>query len=339
MQHSYQRYTLDSTLGLIASPNANVAFSHDGTMAVSGALEEVAVWNIKLGTKVGCHAVFQFVGVRTARRRRRSVQYLQKSEEKPICCWLFGWNDSALGYREEGNDMYDFFRSVTVVRLKGHKKAISALCFNAEGNQLASGSNDCTIVLWDLIGETGICRLKGHRDMVTSVLFIEEYRMLLSASKDTLLKVWSIDGQYCMDTFIGHRTEIWSIAALQQKGFKEPSGEGALTKYCILTGSSDQSLRLFNVYKEPRVLSRETEDATADTDANADADAEKTQHVLEYRGCVTVPKSGRTGQLAVDASGELLGYYVETRLSLTRRMWGSSSSCTACARCPRARRR
>ena len=191
------------------------------------------------------------------------------------------------------------------MRLKGHKKAISALCFNAEGNQLASGSNDCTIVLWDLIAETGICRLKGHRDMVTSVLFIEEYHMLLSASKDTLLKVWSIDGQYCLDTFIGHRTEIWSIAALQQKGVKETSGEGALTKYCILTGSSDQSLRLFNVYKEPRVVNRETE-------GEEDADAEKTQHVLEYRGCVTVPKSGRTGQLSVDASRELLGYYVDT---------------------------
>ena len=144
--------------------------------------------------------------------------------------------------------------------------------------------------------------------MVTSVLFIEEYHMLLSASKDTLLKVWSIDGQYCMDTFIGHRTEIWSVTALQQKGFKEPSGDGALTKYCILTGSSDQSLRLFNVYKEPRVLNRENEGE----DADAETDAEKTQHVLEYRGCVTVPKSGRTGQLSVDASGELLGYYVDT---------------------------
>ena len=52
MQHSYQRYTLDSTLGLITSPNANVVLSHDGTMAISGALEELAVWNIKLGTKV-----------------------------------------------------------------------------------------------------------------------------------------------------------------------------------------------------------------------------------------------------------------------------------------------
>lgn len=81
------------------------------------------------------------------------------------------------------------------MKLKGHKKAISALSFNKEGNLLVSGSNDCTIVLWDLISETGICRLKGHRDMVTSVLFLEEYGMLLSASKDTLLKVWSIEGQ------------------------------------------------------------------------------------------------------------------------------------------------
>lgn len=52
MQHSYQRYTYDSTLGLITSPNANVLFSHDGTLAISGALEELYVWNIKLGSKV-----------------------------------------------------------------------------------------------------------------------------------------------------------------------------------------------------------------------------------------------------------------------------------------------
>lgn len=52
MQHSYQRYILDSTLGVITSPNSNVVFSHDATLAISGALEELSVWNIKLGTKV-----------------------------------------------------------------------------------------------------------------------------------------------------------------------------------------------------------------------------------------------------------------------------------------------
>lgn len=189
------------------------------------------------------------------------------------------------------------------MKLKGHKKAISSFSFNAEGNLLASGSNDCTIVIWDLIGETGVCRLKGHRDVVTSLLFIEEYNMLLSASKDTLLKAWSIDGQYCLDTYIGHRTEIWSMTRISQNGYKDEEGESNLTKYCVLTGSSDQSLRLFNIFKEPRVLKSEEETVAS-------------QHILEYRGCVTVPKSGRTGQLSVDPSGELVGYYVRDRLNV-----------------------
>lgn len=200
--------------------------------------------------------------------------------------------------------------------MKGHKKAISALTFNGEGTQLVSGSNDCTIVIWDLIGETGICRLKGHRDMVTSVLLIEEYNMLLSASKDTLLKVWSIDGQYCMDTYIGHRTEIWSMTKFTQSGYKETDNEGALGKYQILTGSSDQSLRLFNVFKEPRVLNNNQHEKTKEGDDKETSsttvleNVSTSEHVLEYRGCVTVPKSGRTGQLMVDPSGELVGYYV-----------------------------
>lgn len=51
MQHSYQRYTLDSTLGLITSPNANVVLSHDGTMAISGALEELGSLEYQTGNE------------------------------------------------------------------------------------------------------------------------------------------------------------------------------------------------------------------------------------------------------------------------------------------------
>ena len=151
--------------------------------------------------------------------------------------------------------------------------------------------------------------------------------MLLSASKDTLLKVWSIDGQYCMDTYIGHRTEIWSMTKFSQSGFKETDNENALSQYLILTGSSDQSLRLFNVFKEPRVLkaaqegekTREESNALETTTNGQSAvrdDMYTSEHVLEYRGCVTVPKSGRTGQLMVDPSGELVGYYVCSNLVL-----------------------
>ena len=187
-----------------------------------------------------------------------------------------------------------------VVKLKGHKKAVSSLSFNSDGSYLASGSNDCSIVLWDLIAENGICRLKGHRDMVTSILFLEEYNMLISSSKDTLLKVWSIDGQYCIDTYIGHRTEIWSMVLLTQPGYKNKHKEEYLTKYNLFTGSSDQSLRLFSIYKEPRVFITESKEENKE--------ATGAEHVLEYRGCVNMSHSGRTGQLLVDPTQSLVGY-------------------------------
>ena len=96
--------------------------------------------------------------------------------------------------------------------------------------------------------------------MVTSITFLEEYHTLISASKDTLLKVWSIDGQYCIDTYIGHRTEIWSMVLFTQSGYKDKPDEEGLTKYNLLTGSSDQSLRLFSIYKDPRVFSTEADE-------------------------------------------------------------------------------
>lgn len=185
------------------------------------------------------------------------------------------------------------------MKLKGHKKAVSSLSFNKEGNLIASGSNDCSIVIWDLISETGICRLKGHRDMVTSLLFIDEYNMLISGSKDTLLKAWSIDGQYCVDTYIGHRNEIWSMTLFTQPGFKEDDKDTNLTKYSVLTGSSDQSLRLFSIYKDLRSFKTE-DDETEKIEA---------QHLIEYRGCITLQHPGRTGQLLADASQSLIGYY------------------------------
>lgn len=194
-----------------------------------------------------------------------------------------------------------YYSVIIVVKLKGHKKAVSSLCFNKEGTSLASGSNDCSIVVWDLISETGVCRLKGHRDMVTSLLFIEEYNLLLSSSKDTLLKAWSIDGQYCVDTYIGHRNEIWSMSLFTQPGYKEDDKDTNLAKYNVITGSSDQSLRLFSIYKDLCVFKHEGEESKEDQ--------VESRHLIEYRGCITIQHTGRTGQLLVDPSQTLVGYY------------------------------
>ena len=98
--------------------------------------------------------------------------------------------------------------------LKGHRSAITSLCFDTDGVTLCSGGADCDIVLWDLVSYTALCRLRGHKDAVTGVSFLSSsstpssssqgaaagsssasavvggaQQLLVSVSKDSLMKV------------------------------------------------------------------------------------------------------------------------------------------------------
>lgn len=45
-----------------------------------------------------------------------------------------------------------------VMLLQGHRKAVTALHYDASGAFLASGSRDTTIVVWDIVGQAGLFR-------------------------------------------------------------------------------------------------------------------------------------------------------------------------------------
>ena len=56
MPKTYLRYVLDRTVGVIATPQSNVAVDSTGTYACTACLEDVGVWMVKTGRQV-CIAV------------------------------------------------------------------------------------------------------------------------------------------------------------------------------------------------------------------------------------------------------------------------------------------
>ena len=70
------------------------------------------------------------------------------------------------GYSDGSIRFWDLHKGTVQAKLVGHRKAITALTFSADGAHVASGSKDTDIVVRDVADETGLNRLKGHRDQV-----------------------------------------------------------------------------------------------------------------------------------------------------------------------------
>ena len=80
-----------------------------------------------------------------------------------------------------------------------------------DGRQLASGSDDNTVRLWDV--ETGACvrTLEGHRSDVWSVCFSPDGRMVASGSDDKTVRLWDVETGACVKTLEGHGGGGYSV--------------------------------------------------------------------------------------------------------------------------------
>ena len=96
--------------------------------------------------------------------------------------------------------------------LTGHSEAILSVSFSPDGSQLATGSGDTTVRIWDLNTETPQFTLKGHKDWVQIVAWSPDGSILASGSMDSTVRLWNPKtGAPLGDALRAHTKSITSI--------------------------------------------------------------------------------------------------------------------------------
>jgi ribosome assembly protein 4 len=90
------------------------------------------------------------------------------------------------------------FRVKAVTRcsatIPGHTEAVLHVNFSPDGKQLASGSGDTTVRLWDVNTCTPKATLKGHRNWVLAVSWSPNGEYVASGGMDGEVRIWRADG-------------------------------------------------------------------------------------------------------------------------------------------------
>ena len=143
--------------------------------------------------------------------------------------------------------------------MEGHgdeNSRIFSIAFSPNNQQLASGSDDGTIKIWDLTSGGCIQTLEGHSGYVWSVAFSPDCQQLASGSGDKTARIWDLTSGSCVHILEGHLDTIvsaafsadgqrlvslsdWKLTAI--KVWDLTSGSCALTFKINLNGSSNMS--------------------------------------------------------------------------------------------------
>lgn len=117
--------------------------------------------------------------------------------------------------------------------LKGHQSWVYAVAWHPNQPKLISGSDDCTIKIWDVKTSQCLHTLSGHQKGIWSLTWSPDGKRFASSSGDRTIKIWDAETGDCLRTLYGHQSLIWSVAW-------HPNGK------ILASGSDDQTIRLWD---------------------------------------------------------------------------------------------
>ncbi|KAK6523133.1 hypothetical protein TWF694_006028 [Orbilia ellipsospora] len=134
--------------------------------------------------------------------------------------------------------------------LYGHDDSVESVVFSPDGGQIASGSYDNTIKIWD--ANTGNClqTLIGHKSWVSSVAFSGDGKIASGSYCDSI-KIWDVSTGNCLKTIYARRWEVHSVTFSNNSTAiiaSASSHDGFLEIWNISDNKNPKKTRLYRRY-------------------------------------------------------------------------------------------
>jgi WD40 repeat protein len=96
--------------------------------------------------------------------------------------------------------------------MRGHAKQIIGLDMSPDGYQVATGSDDHTVRIWDMRKRKTSNIILAHNSLISYVKYQPNYgNYLVTAGYDNLVKIWSVLDYSLVSSLSGHSDKISSI--------------------------------------------------------------------------------------------------------------------------------
>ncbi|OMJ89715.1 hypothetical protein SteCoe_8080 [Stentor coeruleus] len=194
------------------SPVTSVCFSPDGELLASGSLDStIKIWDFKdkslQSTQTNHTRQINIITFSPNSQYLASGSYdtkikilnLKNNEikdhnyhKKEIITLSFDRNSTKLASASGKTIIISNLYKQDYFKLKGHYYKINSLCFSPTNDYLASGSDDCTVKVWDISKKMLEFSFTEPKNTILVVIFSPKGNFLLSGCNLGQIKVWNL---------------------------------------------------------------------------------------------------------------------------------------------------
>ncbi|MBE9180004.1 hypothetical protein IQ268_15650 [Oculatella sp. LEGE 06141] len=109
--------------------------------------------------------------------------------------------------------------------------------------QLATGSDDQTVRLWNIETDECLLVLHGHTNRVWSVAFSPNGQQLATGSDDQTVRLWEVSTGQCLKSLQGYNNWIWCVAISVSGQLASANEDRTVRLWNLETGHCDRILR------------------------------------------------------------------------------------------------